>query len=189
MSAELEALRALLPEPAKDLKLNLQTVLTPTHLSTQQTWGVAIAAAIASRHVALRDALIASRPPEVGSAVVEDAYAAASLMGMNNIYYRFRHLVAKPSYAEMPARLRMNRLAKPATNKVDFELYSLAVSAIGACETCVQAHERVVLEGGLTEAHVQDAVRITATVYGAAVALEGADVLQKSTTESTAISP
>jgi alkyl hydroperoxide reductase subunit D len=61
-------------------------------------------------------------------------------------------------------------------SKVDFELYALAVSAINGCETCVQAHERTVLEGGLTEDHVHDAVRIAAAVNAAAVALEMAEV-------------
>ena len=70
------------------------------------------------------------------------------------------------------ARLRMNRLAKPATSKLDFELFSLAASAIGGCGTCRQAHERAVLAGGLSEDQVQDASRIAATINGAAVALE-----------------
>jgi alkyl hydroperoxide reductase subunit D len=93
---------------------------------------------------------------------------------MNNVYYRFRHMVAKPSYGDLPARLRMNRLVKPATSKVDFELFALAVSAINGCESCIRAHEKAVLDGGLTEAHVNDAVRIAAVMYGAAVALEAA---------------
>jgi alkyl hydroperoxide reductase subunit D len=66
----------------------------------------------------------------------------------------------------------MTKLAKPATNKADLELFSLAVSAINGCEACVQSHEKVVLEAGLTEEQVHDAVRIAATMHGAAVALE-----------------
>jgi alkyl hydroperoxide reductase subunit D len=95
-------------------------------------------------------------------------------MAMNNVYYRFRHIVGKPSYGEKAARLRMNRLAQPAGSKVDFELYALAVSAINGCEACVQAHEHTVIGGGLTEDHVHDAVRIAA-VNAAAVALEMAE--------------
>jgi alkyl hydroperoxide reductase subunit D len=93
-------------------------------------------------------------------------------MGMNNVYYRFRHLVENPSYKDKPARLRMNRLAKPASNKVDFELFSLAASAINGCGTCMQAHEKVVLAGGLTEDNVHDAVRLAAIINGAAIALD-----------------
>lgn len=172
----LEAVRAALPEAAKDVKLNLQAVLQEGTLSPAQRWGVAVASAAASRNARLRDAVIADARGAVEEAVVEDALAAAVLMGMNNVYYRFRHLVGKPAYSEKPARLRMNRMAKPATNRTDFELFCLAVSAIAGCETCIQTHEKVVLEDGLTEDHVHDAVRIAATVQAAAVALEIADV-------------
>jgi lipoyl-dependent peroxiredoxin subunit D len=108
----------------------------------------------------------------VGDALVEDARAAAVLMGMNNVYYRFRHIVGKPVYAQRPARLRMQRIAQPLTSKADFELFCLAVSAINACEACVRAHEHAVVESGLSEEHVHDAVRIAAVVHAAAVALE-----------------
>jgi alkyl hydroperoxide reductase subunit D len=97
---------------------------------------------------------------------------------MNNVYYRFRHLVGKPAYSEKPARLRMNRIAKPSTSKADFELVCLAASALNGCEACVQAHETAVLASGLTEDHVHDAVRIAAVVNAAAVALEVSAVAQ-----------
>ncbi len=168
----IDTLRDLIPEPAKDIRLNLQSVLAPGTLSPAQRWGVAIASAGAARSPKLRAAFVDAARAEVGDAVVEDALASAALMAMNNVYYRFRHFMGSPSYSDRPARLRMNRLVKPAGSKVDFELYSLAASAIGGCETCVKAHERTVLEGGLTEEHVHDAVRIAAVVNGAAVALE-----------------
>jgi alkyl hydroperoxide reductase subunit D len=172
MAAELDGVRDALPEAAKDIRLNLQTVLQAGTLSPAQRWGTAVAAALAARSPRLRDAVVAEARREVDEAVLEDARAAAALMAMNNVYYRFRHIVGKAVYSEKPARLRMNRLVQPAGSKVDFELYALAVSAINGCETCVQAHERTVLAGGLTEDHVHDAVRIAATVNAAAVALE-----------------
>jgi alkyl hydroperoxide reductase subunit D len=168
----LESLRQALPETAKDLRLNLQSVLAPGPLSPSQRWGIAIACAMAARAPALRDALMAEARHEVDEHVFDDALAAASLMAMNNVYYRFRHMIGKSLYSDKPARLRMTRLAKPSTNKLDFELVCLAVSAVNGCEACVRAHENVVLEGGLTEEHVHDAVRIAATIHGVAVALE-----------------
>jgi len=104
--------------------------------------------------------------------LVEDANAAAAIMAMNNVYYRFRHMVGKPVYGEKPAGLRMNRLMQPATSRTDFELMALAVSAINGCEVCVRAHEKTVTEVGLTPDQVNDAVRIAATIYAAAVGLE-----------------
>lgn len=171
MSA-VETLRASMPEPARDIKLNLQTVLQQSSLTAAQRWGVAIASAVATRHAALREAVLADARAEVGAEVVDDALAAAALMAMNNVYYRFRHLVGKESYSQMPARLRMQRIAKPATSKADFELFCLAVSAINGCESCIRSHEAVVLQGGLSEEQVHDAVRIAATIHAAAVSLE-----------------
>jgi alkyl hydroperoxide reductase subunit D len=171
MSA-LEDVRNLIPEFARDIKLNLQAVLQQSTLSEAQRWGVAVAAAVASRNARLRDAVLIDARAAVAPAVVDDALAAAALMAMNNVYYRFRHLVEKPGYTERPARLRMNRLVKPAGSKVDFELFSLAVSAINGCGTCLVAHEKVVTEGGLTEDQVHDAVRIAATIHAAAVSLD-----------------
>lgn len=169
----LELLRASLPEEAKDIKLNLSAVLTgPSTLTPAQRWGIVVACAAATRNAELRDAALADAAAHVDEKVIADGKAAAIVMAMNNVFYRFRHMVGKESYAQKPARLRMNRLAQPATNKVDFELFCLAVSAINACELCIGAHEKVVVEGGLTEDHVHEAVRIAATLQATAVALE-----------------
>jgi lipoyl-dependent peroxiredoxin subunit D len=171
MSA-VEELRAGIPDTARDIKLNLQSVLQPGALTPAQRWGVAIASAVATRNVRLRDALLEDARAQVGADVIDDALAAASLMAMNNVYYRFRHMIGKESYSQMPARLRMQRIVKPAASKVDFELFCLAVSAINACETCIRSHEDVVIKGGLTEEQVHDAVRIAATINAAAIAIE-----------------
>jgi alkyl hydroperoxide reductase subunit D len=176
----LEGLRDAIPEPARDLRLNLEAVLADggagggNSLGPAQRWGVAVATAIAARNGRLRDAVLADARAAgvVADAVIDDAIAAAALMGMNNVFYRFRHLVEKPSYRDKPARLRMNRIAKPAASKVDFELFCLAVSAVNGCGTCMQSHEKVVLAGGLTEDHVHEAIRIAAVIQGAAVALD-----------------
>ena len=168
----IETIREALPEAARDIRLNIQSVLSESALTPAQVWGVAVASAATARNRRLLDAVVADALAVTEAPVVDDALAAAALMAMNNVYYRFRHMVAKPSYAQKPARLRMNRLAKPATSKADLELFSLAASAINGCEVCVQAHEKAVLDAGLSEDQVHDAVRIAATIHAAAVALE-----------------
>ena len=167
----LQQLAAAFPEPAKDIRLNLMSVLQASTLSPTQRFGVAVAVAHAVRSPALVAAIAAAAGDALTPAVAGDAQAAAALMAMNNVYYRFRHMVGKPEYEQLPPRLRMQRLAAPAGNKVDFELFALAVSAVNGCGTCVQAHERVVVDGGLTPAQVHDAVRIAATVAAAATTL------------------
>lgn len=180
MSA-LEAIRAEIPEVAKDLRLNLSAVLDSGTLPVSERWGVAIAVALAARSRRLAEALISSRPAEVSEKTVADAVAAAALMGMTNVFYRFRHLVGKPSYEQKPARLRMQRLARPATTTAAFELFSLAVSAVNACETCVRSHEATLLEHGTTEDQIHDAVRIASVVHGAAVALDSSALIREET--------
>lgn len=165
-----------LPAFAKDARLNLQSVLGASTLTDAQKWGAAVTAAATARQPALLRALVADARGAVGDAVVDDALAAASLMAMNNVFYRFRHMVHKPAYGERPPRLRMNRMANPATIRLDFELFCLVASAQNGCELCVGSHEAVVTSGGLTVDQVADAVRIAAVVQAAAVSLELADV-------------
>ena len=130
----LEAVSARLPEPARDIRLNLQSVLGGSTLSPVSRLTVAIACAWASGSKPLARALEAeaqaSLPEPEAAASVDDARAAAALMSMNNIFYRFRHFVGKEGYRERPARLRMGRIARPLTDKATFELACLAVSAM-----------------------------------------------------------
>lgn len=170
----IKSLISELPEAAKDLKLNLTSVLGDgtSALSERQRFGVALACSFAARNEALKAAVLSDAEKVLDEAWIDDAKAAAALMSMNNVYYRFRHMVGKESYSQMSARLRMQRIVKPASNKLDFELFCLAVSAINACEMCIRSHEDVVIKGGITEDQVHDAIRIAATVNAAAVAIE-----------------
>ncbi|HEX3836459.1 MAG TPA: carboxymuconolactone decarboxylase family protein [Steroidobacteraceae bacterium] len=171
----LDTIRDSLPDYARDLRLNLGSVLGTTGapgLTERQIWAVAVAAAIASRHVPLARNLEALAAAHLAPADLTAARAAAAVMGMNNIYYRFLHLVEDAEYKQMPARLRMNVLANPGIDKVDFELLSLAVSAINGCGTCVASHERQLRQHGVTREAVQSAVRIAATIHGVAGVLE-----------------
>lgn len=168
----LEDLRQSLPEPAKDLKLNLQTVLKSESLSQDQVHGVALASAYFLRHPALRDALLNdAKQQNIDEKIIDDARAAAAIMAMNTVYYRFRHMAGKPVYAQKPARLRMNRMMNPATSKGDFELFSMACAVLAPCELCIQSHEASILKHGLTEDHVHDVVRIASTLNGVVTAL------------------
>ncbi|MES1178696.1 MAG: carboxymuconolactone decarboxylase family protein [Myxococcales bacterium] len=178
MSA-LEAIRAEIPEVAKALRADLSAVLASGALAVPERWGVAIAAALSSRSRRLAEALVASRPEEVSMQTVEDAVAAAALMGMSNVFHRFQDLVGKPSYQQKPAKLRMKRQALPATTSAAFELFSLVVSAVNACEACVRAHEAALLQHGTTEDQVHDAIRIASVVHGVAVALDGSSLIRE----------
>ncbi|MBI0434229.1 carboxymuconolactone decarboxylase family protein [Roseomonas sp. KE0001] len=172
----LEALRARLPDYARDLKLNLGSLATEPALTEQQRAGTFVASALASRNPEVTRAILAEFGPRLSPEALTAAKAAAAIMGMNNVYYRFVHLVGG-EYGTMPAKLRMNVIGKPGVEKVDFELWSLAVSAVNGCGMCMESHEKVVLHGGLGREAVQAAIRIAAVVHGVAAVIDGEDAL------------
>lgn len=176
----LDALRETLPEEFKDTKLNLASVLAGENLSDPQAWGIALAAARflrAARLAAALEADVTAGLGDAATAVISDAIASAGLMAMNTVYYRFRHMIGhapgKEGYASRPPRLRMQRIAKPATTAVDFELMSLACAALAGCEFCLQNHEAKIVAEGTSEEACHDAVRIAAVIAAAAVATDG----------------
>jgi alkyl hydroperoxide reductase subunit D len=173
----LDNIRDAIPDYARDLRLNLGSVLSTSGapgLSEKQIWAVALASAIASRNPELTRDFEVLAAAHLDTAYINGARAAAAIMGMNNVYYRFLHLVEDPEYAQLPARLRMNVIGNPGIDKLDFELLSLAVSAINGCGTCVASHERQLRKHEFTRETVQSAVRIAATVHAVARVLESA---------------
>src|SRR3546814_4876536 len=106
-------------------------------------------------------------------------------MAMNNVYYRFVHIAANKEYGKLPARLRMNVIGKPGVEKVDFELWSLAVSAINGCGMCIDAHEHELRKGGLPTEAIQAAVRIASVVPAVATVLDAEEVLSARSEENT----
>lgn len=171
----LDLIRDAIPEYARDLKLNLGSVLSSggaPGLSDTQIWAVALASAIASRNPAFTRALESVASQHLDAAHLQAARAAAAIMGMNNIYYRFLHLVEDHEYQSMPARLRMNVIANSGIEPLDFELLSLAVSAINGCGLCISSHDKKLRQHGITREMIQSAVRIAATVHAVAVTLE-----------------
>ena len=93
-------------------------------------------------------------------------------MGMNNVYYRFVHLSSNPEYGKLPARLRMQALANHGASSDDFELWSLAVSAVNGCGLCIDSHERKLRDAGVSAATVQDAIRIASILHAVAAVLQ-----------------
>ena len=166
------SLKARLPAFAKDVSLNLSSIAEDDTLTPQQKYGLMVACGHATRNADVAAALEAEAAPHLTPVAADAARAAATIMAMNNIYYRFLHLASNPEYKSMPARLRMNVIGKPGVEKVDFELWSLAVSAINGCGMCIDSHEKVLREHGVPASTVQTAVRFAAVIQSAAVALE-----------------
>jgi alkyl hydroperoxide reductase subunit D len=158
----------------------MMSVLRGTGLTPAQTWSIALTSAYFCKSSELADALKAAGSDHLSQLEIDDAQAAAAIMGMNTAYYRFRHLIEIPEYQTIKANLRMNRMMSPATSKLQFELCAMACAVLAGCQMCLQAHEKALIEQGLTQSQIHDAVRIASIVAGVDVAvnfsrIEGAD--------------
>lgn len=173
----LEALRDQLPDYAKDTKLNLGNLASEDILDDQKKWGTFLASAMAGRNPDVIRAIAAEVEGKLSPEAIKAAKAAAGIMGMNNVFYRFGHEAGNKVYETMPAKLRMTVIGSPGVEKVDFELWCLAVSAINACFKCVDAHEDVVRKAGMTSEQIQAAVRIASVVQAASAIIDGENAL------------
>ena len=168
----LQNLKDRLPDYARDIKLNLGSLVMEQVLNEKQKAGTFIAAALGARNPEVAAAVTAEFVQHLDAKELAAAKSAAAVMAMNNVYYRFLHLVENEAYGKLPAKLRMNAIATHGISRADFELWSLAVSAINGCGMCIEAHERAVRKDGITAEQVQTAVRIAAVVNAAAAVLD-----------------
>lgn len=167
----LEVLRNEIPDFGRDIRLNLESVLSPEGspgLTKKQIWGVALASGYALESVAIVKMVLAEGADDLDDATVEAAKSAATIMAMNNVYYRGLHLMEDADLKKLPARLRMNVIGKPGIDKADFELMSFAVSAIGACGQCLTAHLHELRKASVSNEGIQSSIKI-ASVLNAAV--------------------
>lgn len=153
-----------LPDYAKDVRLNLGSILSDQLMPQERKFQLLLACAHGSGYKPLVEAAESEVEGRLSNEALNAARGAAAVMAMNNVYYRFVHLVANPEYGKMPARLRMNIIGSHGIAKEEFELMSLAVSAMNGCGMCIDSHERVLLEHGVKSDAIQSAVRIAAVM-------------------------
>lgn len=167
----IEDLKNQIPEYAKDIKLNLSALANEETLTPQQLWGCMVACACATGNTDVIRAISADAAAHITPQAQDAARAAAAIMAMNNVYYKFTGMSANPAYKTMPAKLRMNIIANPGVDKGDFELWSLAVSAMNGCKFCVDSHEAQLTTHGIDATKIQCAVRIAAVMAAVASAI------------------
>lgn len=180
----IDQLKDSLPDYAKDIKLNLSNLAGEESLSQQQLWGTLLACALATRQEDVIRAIAADASAKLSPEARNAACASASIMAMNNIYYRSVHLMTNKEYQNLPAKLRMTVIANPGVDKVDFELWSFAVSAISGCGMCLDAHEAQLRAAGVSIEQIQCALRIAAVVNASATAREAANILSASVAQA-----
>jgi len=157
-----------LPDYAKDLRLNIGSLLSDQTLNDQRKYGLLLACAHGTGYKPIVEAAEAEVLGKLSPEAANAARAAAAVMAMNNVYYRFVHLASNPEYATLPAKLRMNVIGSPGIDKADFELFSLAVSAQNGCGMCIDSHEKVLKSHGVNAETIQAAARIGAVVKAVA---------------------
>ena len=157
-----------LPDYAKDIRLNLGSILSDQLLGNDRKLGLLLACAHGSGYRPLVAAAEAEVEDQLSDVQANAARGAAAVMAMNNVYYRFVHLTSNPEYGKLPARLRMNFIGQHGIAKEEFELFSLAVSAMNGCGMCIDSHERILLEHGVKPETIQAAVRIAAVMKAVA---------------------
>jgi lipoyl-dependent peroxiredoxin subunit D len=172
----LDAVKEALPEYAKDLKLNLGSIARSTELTEQQLWGALVATSAATKSQRLLREVSEDALDVLSEEAYHAALGAAAIMGMNNVFYRTKHQL-DGRYDDLRAGLRMNILANPGVAKADFELWSLAVSAINGCDQCLAAHEKELRDADVSRTVIFEAIRLASIVSGVAQALLTAEVL------------
>jgi lipoyl-dependent peroxiredoxin subunit D len=173
----LDALIEALPQYSKDLKLNFSTVVRQqTDLTEEQLWGTVVASSIASRNEQLIAAAVDEAATHLTPEALDAAKAAAAIMAMNNIFYRFKHLTSNEKYLTMRGGLRMNVMRTHGIDPLDFELWTTVVSAINNCAACVDAHEKTLHEKGISEEKILAAIRVASVLHAVAVVLDAEKV-------------
>ena len=157
-----------LPDYAKDIRLNLNSLAGDQTLNDQRKYGLLLTTAHGSGYRPLVEAAEAECAPKLSPEAANAARAAAAVMAMNNVYYRFTHFASNKEYGTLPAKLRMNVIGAPGIDKADFELFCLAVSAQNGCGMCIDSHEKVLKGHGVTADVIQAAARIGAVMTAAA---------------------
>lgn len=160
----LKAFADALPDYAKDLRLNVGSLLNDQTLGDQRKYGLLLACAHGSGYKPLVEAVEAEAEGKLSAEAANAARAAAAIMAMNNVYYRFIHLASNKEYGQLPAKLRMNVIGSPGIDKADFELFSLAVSAQNGCGMCIDSHEKVLKQHGVNAEIIQTAARVAAVM-------------------------
>lgn len=147
-----KSLQDLAPDYAKDLRLNLEAVLTKSSLTEDLVIGCVIASAYVvgdSRVTALL----------TSDNTHQKAHVAAILMAQNNVWYPYAEMA---ELEDKNPRLRMNAITQ--YGGPDFEAYSLAASIIGKCHFCVRAHVDALRKHGWATEQIRDVGRIAAVI-------------------------
>lgn len=165
-----DQLKEVIPDYAKDIRLNLDSVVNRSALDKEEAEACALAAAVATGNGKIVSILLGSIENETER---DAAMTAASLMSMTNTWYPYVEMVGG-GLDGIPPQLRMNAIASHGgTTKARFEAYSLAASIVGKCHFCVKAHFDTLKAEGYTVDQLRDIGRIAAVMNSVCKVLVG----------------
>jgi lipoyl-dependent peroxiredoxin subunit D len=164
-----DQLKESLPDYAKDVRLNLDSVIKRSSISEELASACALAAAFATGNGKLVSFIQSNIADEKER---DAALAAASIMAMTNTWYPYVEMVDDENLKGLPAQIRMNTIASHGgTTKANFEAFSLAASIVGKCHFCVKAHYDTLKKEGYTVEQLRDIGRIAAVMNSVAKVL------------------
>lgn len=162
MTAWVDQLKDIIPDYAKDTRLNIDAVIKRSTLEPVEAEACALAAIFATGNTKLWT-WVHSQITDQKEA--NAAITAASLMSMTNTWYPFTEMAKDTNLTGLPAQLRMNAISKHGgTTKPRFDAYSLAASIVGKCEFCVKSHYESLKAAGWTVEQLRDVGRIAAVM-------------------------
>ena len=163
----LNSIKELIPDYAKDIRLNIDGTIARSSLEGSDAVGVALAAAFAAKSRKIIDIICAS--DALSEEEKNAALTASALMGMNNVWYPYVEMTEDADLKGQPAQLRMNAYAtNGGVDKRRFEMYALAASIIGKCQYCIKSHFDLLKKEGMSSQQLRDVGRIAAVVNAAA---------------------
>lgn len=166
----LQSLSDALPAYAGDQKHNLITLTAEQVLSDRQKWGCFLACACATGQPGLIAALENEAAGHLSPDAVVAAKSAATIMAMNTVYYSAVNQLNNHDYRGQPPGLSMAALSQTDVDKIDFELWAFAVSAIRQCSVCLNVHEAELHKRNVGLERVHAALRIASVVSAVATA-------------------
>jgi lipoyl-dependent peroxiredoxin subunit D len=166
----LASIKTLVPDYAKDIRLNIDSTIARSSLENNDATGVALSSAYAAKSTKLVQIIRAA-----GVLTPEETHAAltaSALMGMNNVWYPYLEMAGNADLKTQPANLRMNAYASHGgVDKRRFEMYALAASIIGKCHFCVKSHYENLVAEGMSTTQLRDVGRIAAVINAVALAV------------------
>jgi alkyl hydroperoxide reductase subunit D len=160
-----------IPPYAADIKANFEEILTKDveGLTANHVYGISIAVCYALKNEQMLNVIRNEAKVFLEDQHFEAAKSAVAIMALNNTYFGFLAMLGE-TYTV--GDLSMEVLKNPGIDKLEFEMYLLAVSLVHNCQYCVRFHEGKLSKKGIDKVTIQNIGKIAAVLKSVAQVLE-----------------